>query len=224
MRLMRINVFNCFTSLLSAMETGAILELPGSAVAEYLLVLQPHEDLFNRIMQEKQAFARAYDCPAASFGQPQIVLAKIVQRIWSEPNWLRRIARTVSEHKPFTVTLENYGSFPTHSIYLQVKTKTAIVSLVKALRQHGKYLYYDAAYKPHFITEPHLTIARKLLPWQYEQAWQAYRHQFFSGMFLAKEVLLLRRRLSEKHYHILERFALEGKQQQVVQGGLFEIF
>lgn len=204
------------------METEAILELPGSAIAEYLLVVQPHEDLSNRIMQEKQAFATTFDCSTAVFGQPQIVIAKIVQRIWSEPNWLRRIARTLSETSPFTITLENYGSFPSHSIYLQVKTKTAIVSLVKALRQHGKYLYYDAAYKPHFITEPHLTIARKLLPGQYEKAWQAYRHQFFSGMFLAKEVLLLRRRLSEKHYQIMERFSLEGKRQEVVQGGLFE--
>lgn len=205
------------------MDTEQFYETPDAAVAEYLLVLQPHEDLFNRIMQEKQAFAQAYDCSAAGLGKPQIVLAKIVQRIWSEPHWLRRVARTISEQAPFTVTLENYGSFPTHSIYLQVKTKTAIVALVKSLRQHGKYLYYDAAYKPHFITEPHLTIARKLLPWQYEQAWQAYKHQFFSGMFLVKEVLLLRRKLSEKKYQILERFALEGKQQTVVQGGLFEM-
>jgi 2'-5' RNA ligase len=205
------------------MDTEQFYDTPDAAVAEYLLVLQPHEDLFNRIMQEKQAFATAYDCSAAVYSKPHITLVKMVQRVWSEPHWLKRVARTVSEHGPFTVTLENYGSFPTHSIYLQVKTKTAIVSLVKALRQHGKYLYYDAAYKPHFITEPHLTIARKLLPWQYEQAWQAYRHQFFSGMFLAKEVLLLRRRLSEKNYQILERFALEGKQQKVVQGGLFEM-
>ena len=39
--------------------------------------------------------------------------------------------------------------------------------------------------KPHFMNDPHLTVARKLLPWQYEKGWLDYSHRHFTGRFIA---------------------------------------
>jgi hypothetical protein len=37
--------------------------------------------------------------------------------------------------------------------------------------------------KPHFIMEPHITIARKLQPWQYERLAE-YSNKHFTGRFV----------------------------------------
>ncbi len=57
----------------------------------------------------------------------------------------------------------------------------------------------DKDNKPYFITEPHLTIARKLLPWQYEKGWLEYQHRNFHGRFIADHALLLKRKAGEKY-------------------------
>jgi hypothetical protein len=60
--------------------------------------------------------------------------------------------------------------------------------------------------KPHFIDEPHLTVARKLLPWQYEKGWLEYSNRHFTGRFIADSMLLLKRRQGEMAWKIAQRF------------------
>jgi hypothetical protein len=50
--------------------------LPGYKEYEYLLVLQPHEELWNRIMNLKKEFAEKFDAPGASWTKPNITIAK----------------------------------------------------------------------------------------------------------------------------------------------------
>jgi hypothetical protein len=45
-----------------------IISLPGYAENEYLLVLQPHDDLFNEIHRIKIDFAEKYNAPSAKYG------------------------------------------------------------------------------------------------------------------------------------------------------------
>jgi hypothetical protein len=52
----------------------------------------------------------------------------------------------------------------------------------------------DKDHKPHFIDDPYITIARKLLPFQYEKGWLEYSHKSFTGRFVADGMLLLKRR------------------------------
>jgi 2'-5' RNA ligase len=79
----------------------------------------------------------------------------------------------------------------------------------------------DKDNKPHFITEPHLTIARKLQPWQYEKGWQQLEHAGFHGRFIASHALLLKRKEGE-YYKQVEKFAFEGVKEEVKQTNLFD--
>jgi hypothetical protein len=79
----------------------------------------------------------------------------------------------------------------------------------------------DKDNKPHFITEPYLTIARKLQPWQYEKAWLEYQHANFHGRFIADHVLLLKRKAGE-YYKPVEKFLFQGITSEIKQGELFE--
>ena len=141
------------------------------ATATYLLVLSPHEILCNDIMQVKKDFAANYECPSALAGKPNIVLVKFEQYEMVEKRLLHRLELIAAAHPSFLIELNGFGSFPTHTIHINVTTKTQIVALIKSLRAVQPLLTIDKARKPHFITEPTITIAHQLLPWQYEKGW-----------------------------------------------------
>jgi hypothetical protein len=69
--------------------------------------------------------------------------------------------------------------------------------------------------------EPHLTIARKLLPWQYEKGWLEYSNKHFTGRFIADGMLLLKRAAGEKKYQIVQRFEFQNLLIGTTQGSLF---
>lgn len=190
-------------------------------VAEYLLVLEPHEALKQTIQSVKQHFADTYDCPTAVYSKPHITLLKCMQFSMAETRWMPKLKRIVEAAAPFMVELENFGSFPTHTIYIQVKTKNQLVELVKSLKEIQSLIKLDKEHKPHFITDPHLTIARQLQHWQFEQGWREYENSEFSGRFMADHVLLMRKRWQEKKYELIGRFAMQGVKQTVEQIQLF---
>ncbi len=82
-------------------------------------------------------------------------------------------------------------------------------------------LKIDKDRKPHFITEPYITIARKLLPWQYEKGWLELSNTHFSGKFIANHLLLLRKRGGEKKFEMIKRFQLLNVKESITQGELF---
>ena len=123
---------------------------------------------------------------------------------------------------PFKVELRDYGSFPSHSIYINVATKIPVQHLIKQVRSEGQRLMkLNDDNKPHFIMEPHVTVARKLQPWQYEKAWLDYSNRQFTGRFIADSMLLLKRAQSEKAYQIVQRFTFQNLPVATIQGELF---
>ena len=47
------------------MDTKSLIQIPGYRYNEYLLILNPHEELRNKIMQCKKEFAEKYKAPTA---------------------------------------------------------------------------------------------------------------------------------------------------------------
>ena len=189
--------------------------------AEYLLVLQPHEALGTEIKSIKEKFATDYSCDQARKGLPHITLAVFKQYQATENRirqLLRNNARTLSS---FKIEMKGFGSFPSHTIYIDIVSKVPIMNAVKILRQQAqKFMKLDKDNKPHFITDPHLTIARKLQPWQYERAWIKYEHADFHGRFIADHVMLLKRKPGE-YYKPVERFMFKGIKEEITQTELF---
>ncbi len=197
-----------------------ILQLPGYRECEFLLVLQPHEELWNRIMNLKKEFADAFECPMAFGTKPHITLARFMQYAMMEQRIINRLKLTAMGLPAIKVELKDFGSFPSHTIYINVVSKVPIVNMVKAVRQAQALMKINNDKKPHFITEPHLTVARKLQPWQYEKAWLEYEKKHFHGRFIADQLLLLKRRVGEKAYQVAGRFALENLPVVTKQGEL----
>jgi len=130
--------------------------------------------------------------------------------------------RTISMgYCPFKVELKDFGSFPSHTIFINVTSKLPIRALVNEVKDIQRLMKLDKENKPHFIDEPYLPIARKLLPWQYEKGWLEYSNKSFTGRFVADAMLLLKRRQGEMAWQIAERFAFQNLPVTIRQGQLF---
>ena len=198
-----------------------ISTIPGYRAYEYLLVLKPHEDLYNRIKGIKKEFAAKYKAPMAEHTKPHITLVNFLSWGMMEEKILQRFQLIAMGIAPFKIELSNFGSFPTHSIYINVVTKVPIQHLVKELKQAQRLLKINNDNKPHFIDEPHLIICRSLKPWQYEKGWLEYSNRHFTGRFIADSMLLLKRPVGEKSFQIAKRFEFMNLPVATRQGNLF---
>lgn len=195
--------------------------LSGYATASYLLVIEPHVSLQAEILHLKKQFAERYDCPGAATGKPNITLLRFEQFEMIEPKIVRRLELLIRSHESFVVELNGFGSLPTHSIYIETATKNPVLQLARALRPLQQLMKIDKERKPHFISDPHIVVARRLLPWQYEKGWLEMSHSHFSGRFTVNQVVLLRKRENEKMYTTVKRFQLLAEKETVTQGELF---
>ena len=197
--------------------------IPGYRVYEYLLVLNPHEELRNKIIAVKNEFYEKYQAETARWGKPHITLVNFVQYEMMEDRIVNHLKTIAMGFQPVKIELKDYGSFPSHTIYINITSKVPVQSLVKQIRTETQRLMkLNDDNKPHFILEPHLTIARKLLPWQYEKGWLEYSHRHFTGRFIADAMLLLKRPVGELKYEIARRLEFQNLSVATTkQGDLF---
>lgn len=124
-------------------------------------------------------------------------------------------------YHPFKVELKDFGSFPSHTIFINVDTQLQVKNLVKEIKPAQQLMTLNKDNKPHFIDTPHLTIARKLVPWQYEKAWQEYSNKQFTGRFIAHEMLLLKRKVGDMSFQVVQNFEFMNLPVNTKQGELF---
>ena len=203
------------------------ITMPGYRVYEYLLVLNPHEELRNRIMQVKKDFFDTYKASTAIGGKPHVTLVNFLQYEMMEERLVNRLKTIAMGYYPIKVELKDYGSFPSHTIYINITSKLPVQNLVREIRtQAQRLMKLNDENKPHFIMEPHITVARKLLPWQYEKGWLEYSSKHFTGRFIADGMLLLKRPLGESDsyrmkYQVVEKFQFQNLPVTTKQGALF---
>lgn len=198
-------------------------ELP-VACYECLMVLSPPEALWQRIMEVKQYFGNKYKAPLALKTKPHITLVRFFSPAISRTALVSKLGRVTDALSPFMVTLDNFGSFPSHTIFIQVTTRQPILDLVNEVKVVRNYMKIPGQ-APHFMDEPHLTVVRKLLPWQYEQGWLEFSKLDFKGRFMANELLLLHRLAdgAPHAYQVAQQFPLRGQEPiSPVQCSLFD--
>lgn len=196
--------------------------IPGYRVYEYLVVLNPYKELWEKIMKVKEEFAEEYKSDYARWGKPHVTLVNFVQYGMMEDRIVNRLNTIAMGQYPFKIELKDFGSFPSHTIYINVTTKVPVQDLIKMIRAETQRLMkLNDDNKPHFIMEPHLTIARKLQPWQYEKGWLEYSNKNFTARFIADGMLLLRRPVGEMKYQIVKRFEFQNLPVVTKQGELF---
>ncbi|MDO9376775.1 MAG: 2'-5' RNA ligase family protein [Ferruginibacter sp.] len=196
----------------------------GYKINEYQLVLSPGEALRSKIQLAKQHFADSYHSSNALYSKPHIGLVNFVQYQMMESKLLSRLQTTAMGLAPIKVEMKDYGSFPAHTIYVNITSKLQVQHLVKTIRSDAQRLMkLNEENKPYFILEPYITIARKLDAQQFEKGWLEYSNLHFTGRFIADAMLLLKRPVGETKYEIVQRLEFKNMPVTTTQGDLFGI-
>jgi 2'-5' RNA ligase len=202
------------------MET-IIQTMPGYRLNEYMLVLPPHEELRKKILLVKKEFASTFKCPQAIWGKPHLMLARFTQYEMMEERVVNRLKTIAMAFHPIKVELKDFGSYPSHSIFINVLSREPIRNLIREVRDAQRLLKPDNEHKPYFTDDPHMLISNKLAPWQYEKGWLEYAHRHFTGRFIADGMLLLKRHSGDKAWQILDRLDFQNLPVAIKQGELF---
>jgi 2'-5' RNA ligase len=202
------------------MET-IVQNMPGYRINEYMLVLSPHEELRKKIMQVKKDFAEKFKAPQATWTKSHVLLARFSQYEMMQDRVLNRLKTIAMGFHSLKVEMKDFGSYPSHSIYINVVSREPIKELIREIREAQRILKADNDHKPYFTDDPHILVSGKLLPWQYESGWLEYSHRHFTGRFIADGMLLLKRRMGEKAWQIVERLEFQNLPVAIKQGELF---
>lgn len=198
-----------------------IVGMPGYRTNEYLLVIAPNEELRSRITEIRRDFNQKFNVGMPLTGRPHLALVHFKSFSMNEEKLVTRIRHMAMGITPFKIELDGFASFPTHTIYINVATKSAVQGVVKELKTLQRLMKADPEYDPHFISEPFIPIARKLLPWQYEKGWLEYSRKHFTAKMMADSVMLLKRSSGENAYQIVQRFEFQNMPVTTRQGELF---
>ncbi|KAA9037122.1 2'-5' RNA ligase family protein [Ginsengibacter hankyongi] len=199
-----------------------LINLPGYRVNEYKIILTPHDDLARKIMAVQKDFIEKYKIEYKSVYLPQLILVTFKQIQAFEERIINRLRIVAMAFHPIKIELKDFGSFPSHTIFINVTSRNEIIELVRKIREDSQRLMkFDADNKPHFITDAHITIARKLKPWQYEKGWVEYSHIHFTGKFIANRMILLRKKEGENKFKPIESFDFQNLPVDIKQGELF---
>ncbi|HEY5371869.1 MAG TPA: hypothetical protein VIJ75_23035 [Hanamia sp.] len=100
-----------------------IKEIYGHRLSEYLLVVKPATDVYEKIVIEKQLFFEEYKVHEIINKNPQIIVAGFLAKEGMEEPLSRWMQRICSHQRGFTLTLNNYSGFPPGNIYLRVQNE-----------------------------------------------------------------------------------------------------
>ena len=136
--------------------------MPGYRLNEYMLVLSPHEELRKRIQSVKKEFAEKFKAPQSVWAKAHLLLARFTQYELMEERVTNRLRSIAMGFHPLKVELKDFGSYPTHSIFINVLSREPIRDLIKEIRESQRLLKLDNDHKPYFTDDPHMVIASKL--------------------------------------------------------------
>ena len=112
----------------------SLMNIPGYKYAEYRLVLNPHEDLRQKIAHARKQFSEKFNTTHITGGKPHITLATFTVWEMMEEKIKNRVKIAAMGTAAFKVLLKDYGSFPSHTIFINITTKIPIQKLVKEIR------------------------------------------------------------------------------------------
>ncbi len=184
----------------------------------YLLIIAPPEQEVQRIMHIKRQVAIFCAVPQA-MARPHITLAQFDSVAKWEPALLQSLQRVAACNRSHRIRLLNFGSFPQHTVFIDVLSTPSLPEFIKKIRAAISWL--PSSSKKVSPGKPHLTIARRLQASQFQKMASAFEQASYSGSFLAQEICLLKRRYGAKAYEEVRRFPFLGQPEKSLQIELF---
>src|SRR5687768_3807914 len=122
--------------------------MPGYKINDYILILNPSQELSTRITTIRDDFYKKFKVTATP-GKPNLLLCSFTQYAMMEERITNILHRIAMSYPSFKVEIKDFGSFPTHTIYVNVTSKIPIQALIKKVRtETGALMKLSDDHKP----------------------------------------------------------------------------
>jgi len=219
--------------LVQTMESRGRGRPARTADPEYLLVIYPHGDLQDRLMEEQQQFSSDYGLAhRLDQGQrmvrnrPHITLAAFQAGEEAEDTLIRWLQRICQQRRSFQLALNNYSGIPPHTterlervpgtIFLRVQDPEPLRELMQQLGSIDEFIR-ASGWPPVRLplikngwVRPYLSIAGGLTEQVYNKAMPDYSRKTFHAIFQVDELVLLRRKHSFDPCKTINVFGLKS--------------
>lgn len=183
-----------------------ILPYRQDSLNDYRLIIDTPPVIRKKIADIKTNFDEDYKGMVIAGGNPFIYLATFSQHELAEQSMNDALTRLAIGFMPFKLHLKDFGHIEEHEIYIRLAELEAAEYLVKEAKSLESFML-DAR----FNEIPRITIAQRLLPWQFENSWPKYQNKHFSGTFLADKMLLIKRMQGFRSWQVLKHMAFQNQ-------------
>lgn len=188
---------------------------------DYQLIIPFPETIKEKVSKIRQEFATKFgSAPPRSLGN-HLTLAYWTGRLMNEERLHQQLSLIAMGAAPFQILLKDYGAEPSHRVFIHVGTKSPLVNLGKQLKTTHSLLQTGPSQQPRFLVPDSITIAQKLLPWQFEKGRQLFANRQFTAKFIAKELLWIKRNGTGEPWQIIDRMAFQNLPVSTNHGQLF---
>ena len=180
---------------------------------EYLVTITPSASICLDIMKMKHQCMVDYNWHWAIKSHPHITLSNFIQPLSYENRIINRYKSLASSATPFTIYLSGFGCFPAHTIYVDLAYNEQIFEIAKNIKLFTPTIFKKIRdYRPHVVSEPHVTIAKGILEAEFYKAWPTWEKKEYRAQFMADRVQVLRRPFSEiqQKYEVIGDFPFAG--------------
>jgi len=181
------------SSFFTYMETISGGKSEAGRRMEYLLVIYPYGELFEKLVEEQQQFLSDYGLIMKGRNRPHITVAAFQAGEQMEDTLIRWIHRICRRNERFEITLNNYSGFPPHTIYLRVQDPQPFRQLMQQLRAIDDFIRSSGCPPVNLVSRPYLSIAGGLTEQIYNKAMADYSQRSFHESFQVEELVLLKR-------------------------------
>lgn len=175
---------------------------------KYLLVANSCKEVYDKVVEEKKRFY--YKCyeEVAITTTPDIIIAALLAKTEMELNVCYSIQSICNLYQAAAVILNNYGSFPSNTIFLNVQKQEPFKKLTKRLKAIDTILDTYNCPPIRLINSLPMSIARSLSKCTYYKAIKEYSQQTFFESFIMNERVLIKRLHQFHHCHQVSTFSL----------------
>lgn len=186
------------------MQAGDVKKL-----SQYFIAIVPPSPVYDDALEQKQYFKDHYQSKASLNSPPHITLHMPFKwREDREADLAQQLNAFAGNFQPFTITLDNFSSFPPRVIFINVVKSEELEQLYVELKRFCKreLNLFNADYKEQPF-HPHLTLAfRDLKKPNYQRAWDEFEKKKYRAEFAAKSIALLKH--DGKTWQVRQEFSL----------------
>jgi 2'-5' RNA ligase len=161
---------------------------------EHMLLANPDDRIYLKVQSKKEFFFQQHGAVIAVKTRPHITVAKSKAKGSVGELLCDCIQKVCNLPYSFTVALKNYGSFPSHAVYINVHNAKPFGLLAQNLSVIESMMISPHECRITFLVDkPHMTIARGLDLEVYRRAIAEYKRFSFFDLFTINKLILLKR-------------------------------